>query len=276
MSNPYQCHGVLECRENHDDFDAAAEEICNVGYTVMDSGFAADELQSIRARSMAVYDRQLRECGGEDNLQRMNDAWVARCIISYDDYFVRLAAHAQLLSLVGRLLGDNFILLGQNAIINQPDGKHHQAVWHRDLTYQHFVSSRPLAISAVFCIDDFTAVTGATAVLPASHKVEAFPSRQFVEKHQQTVAAPAGSIIVFDSMLYHRGGDNRSGRTRLGINHIFVLPFFKQQIDLPSALGGKFSDDPRLRRLLGYDSAAPASAYLWRKARIDRASHAAA
>jgi ectoine hydroxylase-related dioxygenase (phytanoyl-CoA dioxygenase family) len=102
--------------------------------------------------------------------------------------------------------------------------------------------------------------------------VEAFPSRAFVEKHQRSVEAKAGSIIVFDAMLYHRGGRNTSGRTRLGINHIFVLPLFKQQIDLPAALGGKFRDDPVLGRLLGYESAPAASAYLWRKSKIERAN----
>jgi ectoine hydroxylase-related dioxygenase (phytanoyl-CoA dioxygenase family) len=138
------------------------------------------------------------------------------------------------------------------------------------LTYQHFVASRPLGISALYCIDDFTAKTGATTVLPASHFIEGFPSRPYVEKHQRLVEAPAGSIIVFDAMMYHRGGENRSGRTRLGINHIFVLPLIKQQIDLPAALGGKFRDDPVLGRLLGYESAAAASAYLWRASKIER------
>jgi ectoine hydroxylase-related dioxygenase (phytanoyl-CoA dioxygenase family) len=202
----------------------------------------------------------------------MYDACIARCTISYDDYFVRLAAHPHLMQLVSRLLGDNFILLGQNAIINRADRQHAQAVWHRDLTYQHFVSSRPLAISALYCIDDFTALTGATMMLPASHRLEVFPSQEYVEKHQKNVEAPAGSIIVFDAMLYHRGGQNLSGRTRLGINHIFVLPLFKQQIDLPRALGGKFKDDPFLRQLLGYESASPASAYLWRMSKIDKAA----
>ena len=91
---------------------------------------------------------------------------------------------------------------------------------------------------------------------------------------QRNVEAKAGSIIVFDSMLYHRGGRNTSGRPRLGINHIFVLPFIKQQIDLPSALGGKFRDDPVLGRLLGYESAPAASAYLWRKVKIERVNNA--
>jgi ectoine hydroxylase-related dioxygenase (phytanoyl-CoA dioxygenase family) len=275
MEGSFRYHGVLQMHQNEDSLEASAEEIRNIGYTVINSGFTAEDLQLIRDKSEAIYARQVQECGGEDNLQRMNDACIARCALSYDDHFVRLAAHQRLLTLIGHLLGENFILLGQNAIINRAEQKHDQVVWHRDLTYQHFVSSRPLAISALYCIDDFTQQTGATTVLPASHKIEAFPSQQFVEKHQQRVEAKAGSVIVFDSMLYHRGGLNQSGRTRLGINHIFVLPLMKQQIDLPSALGGKFRDDPLLSRLLGYTSAPASSAYLWRKDKIDRASRLA-
>jgi ectoine hydroxylase-related dioxygenase (phytanoyl-CoA dioxygenase family) len=271
MESRFKYAGVREVHHNEDDFDAAAEEVRNIGYTVIDSGFSADELQLIRDKSEAIYAQQVWECGGEENLERMMDSSIARCVISYDDYFVRLAAHMGLLRLVAKLLGDNFILMGQNAIINRADRKHDQVTWHRDLAYQHVVCSRPIAISAVYCIDDFTERTGATAVLPASHKVEAFPSRPFVEKHERLVEARAGSIIVFDSMLYHRGSDNRSGATRLGINHIYVLPLIKQQIDLPAALGGKFHDDPVLGRLLGYESASAPSAHLWRKNKIDRA-----
>ena len=272
MDTMFKHHGVREVHHNEDSLDGAAEEIQNIGYSVIDSGFSPEELQVIRAKANAIYARQVRECGGEENLQRMNDACVARCVISYDDYFVRLAAHERLLRLVSKLLGENFILLGQNAIINRADRKHDQVTWHRDLTYQHFVCSRPIAISALYCIDEFSELTGATTVLPASHKVETFPSREFVEKHQRIVEAKAGSIIVFDAMLYHRGSRNNSGRVRLGINHIFVLPFIKQQIELPIALGGKFRDDPVLSRLLGYESSPAASAYLWRKSKIDRAN----
>jgi ectoine hydroxylase-related dioxygenase (phytanoyl-CoA dioxygenase family) len=271
MDSALKVHGVREVHENRDSLDFAAEEIRNIGYTVIDSGFSPETLQLIRDKSDAIYESQVRECGGQHNLELMKDASIARCALSYDEFFVRLAAHESLLRLLTKLLGENFILLGQNAIINRADRNHDQVTWHRDLTYQHFVSSRPLAISALYCIDDFNDRTGATTVLPASHKVEEFPSTSFVEKHKRIVEAPAGSIIVFDAMLYHRGGANNSGRTRLGINHIFVLPFIKQQIDLPAALGGKFRDDPLLKRLLGYESASPTSAYLWRKPKIDRA-----
>ena len=40
---------------------------------------------------------------------------------------------------------------------------HHQSAFHRDLPYQHFTSSRPIAINALFCADEFTNENGATA-----------------------------------------------------------------------------------------------------------------
>jgi len=143
METTFKYHGVREVHENEDGLDAAAEEIRNLGYAVIDSGFSAEELQEIRLKSDAVYALQVRECGGEANLERMKDCSIARCVLSYDDYFVRLAARETLLRLVARLLGENFILMGQNAIINRADRKHDQITWHRDLAYQHFVSSRP-------------------------------------------------------------------------------------------------------------------------------------
>jgi hypothetical protein len=272
MERAFTYHGVREIHHNDTATDGAAEDIRNIGYTTIDSELSSEDLQVIREKSEAIYARQVRECGGEENLFRINDACIGRCALGCDDYFVRLVTNGNLIGLLTKLLGDNFILMSQNAIINQADRKHYQATWHRDLNYQHFVCSRPIAVSALYCIDDFTELTGATTVLPASHKVEAFPSRQFVEKHERIVEAPAGSIIVFDAMLFHRSGYNNSGRTRLGINHIFTLPFIKQQINLPSVLRGKFQDDSLLRRILGYESDPADSPYLWRKRRIDRLS----
>ena len=53
-------------------------------------------------------------------------------------------------------------------------------------------------------------------------------------------------------MVYHKAGNNFSNDFRYGINHMYVLPFIKQQINLPLALKGKHSDEYPLNRILGY------------------------
>jgi ectoine hydroxylase-related dioxygenase (phytanoyl-CoA dioxygenase family) len=123
------------------------------------------------------------------------------------------------------------------------------------------------------CVDDFSEETGGTFVLPASHKTEAFPSEDYVRQHEQVINAKAGSAVVFDSMLYHRGGLNRSRRVRRALNHMYTLPLIKQQISLPKLLNGKFRDDSFLSRFLGYDSESDESVVEFRTRRLARLEH---
>jgi ectoine hydroxylase-related dioxygenase (phytanoyl-CoA dioxygenase family) len=234
-------------------------------------GLSAD-LKLVREKLDEMYEVQTQEIGGVEQLERMNDAHVVRLLLAYDDYFLRLATNATVLAVVQSLLGDYFILMQQNGIINVPDVENYQISWHRDLSYQHFVSTRPLAISAIFCLDDFSEESGGTRVLPASHKIEAFPSQEFLEKNQRTIVARAGSVLVFDSMLYHRSGYNRSTFKRRALNHVYTLPFIQQQISIPDALRGKFSDVEFLRKFLGYKSEPGKNVTQWRNAKIERSS----
>ena len=265
-------HGVRESHRNCDPFDANVEEIQRVGYTVIDSGYSPKELQLIRIKIDAIYDVQVREIGGEDKLKAIKDLDLARGLIAYDHYFLNLAIHPGVMAITRKLLGEVFVLMSQNGIINRPVDQHYQVTWHRDLNYQHFVSSRPLAVSALFVIDDFSELTGGTYVLPASHKLEAFPSTEYALKHQKQVEASAGSILVFDAMLYHRAGDNRSPAVRRGVNHTYTLPLIKQQISFPRMLAGKFSEDSFLRLLLGYEHETDDGVQAWRERKLRSAS----
>jgi ectoine hydroxylase-related dioxygenase (phytanoyl-CoA dioxygenase family) len=269
-------HAIREFHANTGAADFHAEEIRTIGYTVLGSGLDDGQLQAIRDKIDGIYRRQVDEIGGEANLRRINDANMARCLLGYDDSFAALAAHPAMVEVLTRLLGDYYVLMSQNGVINNPADDHYQVTWHRDLNYQHFVSSRPLAVSALYCVDEFSEETGATYVLPASHKNEQFPSDEYVLRHQTSMNAPAGSILMFDAMVFHRAGTNRSGRLRRAVNHIFTLPLVRQQISLPKMLGGKFSDDPFLRKCFGYGIETGESVQQWRKLKLAAALESAA
>jgi ectoine hydroxylase-related dioxygenase (phytanoyl-CoA dioxygenase family) len=187
-----------------------------------------------------------------------------------------MAANPAVAEVIERLLGNYVVLHAQNAIVNRPkDDEYYQHAWHRDLQYRHFTSSRPIGISALNCVDEFSAATGGTNLLAGSHRREDFPSPEFIERHQALAEAEAGSVLIFDSMLYHRAGVNSSGSVRRAVNHIFTLPLIQQQISLPDALGGRFADDPRLRRLLGYEAPPGTSTLDWRMKKLQAAGAAA-
>lgn len=264
--------GVKEFTSAGSQLDQAVEDIKLLGYTIVPDVLNVEELQAAREKIDSIYAQQVDEVGGEQELAAINDAHTARCPLAYDDFFLKVATNPRVLAIVERFLGDYFILMLQNGVINTPSVGNEQnaGYWHRDLNYQHFISTRPISISALFCIDPFSEETGGTFVLPASHKAEAFPSEPFVLQHEKVVDAPAGAAIVFDSMLYHRGGYNRSAKPRRAVNHMYCLPLIKQQISLPKILQGKFSDDPFLSKFLGYTSEPDGSVSEFRKARLAR------
>lgn len=267
MTDPILNFGVTEASVASCDLDVHAEELRLSGYTVLDSGLSVKRIDDLRSRIGPVIARQTEEFGGMEAMERIGDANTARAMLAYDDAFLELVKNQRLLGLVQRLLGGYFILSQQNSIVIHPRETHHQIRYHRDLPYQHFVSSRPLAINALFCADQFTEENGATVAIPGSHKVEPFPSEDAVRKLSKHIVAPAGSFIVLDAMTFHRGGVNLTNRPRHGVNHVFVQPFMRQQIDLPSLLNGRFADDPSVARLLGYGAETATSVIDWRNRR---------
>jgi ectoine hydroxylase-related dioxygenase (phytanoyl-CoA dioxygenase family) len=262
-------YGVLERATATDDIAPHAERIRLAGYTVVAGGFAAAEIADLGARLERVMARQVEEFGAE-RIQAIGDGSTVRCPLVYDDAFLRLAAHPTVLAVCRRLLGDYIVLMQQNGVINPARQPHTQVAYHRDLPYQHFTSSRPLAISALFCIDPFTRENGATTMIPASHHLETFPSDAVAEALDTPVEAAAGSFLVFDSMVFHRAGRNRSEYQRRAVNQVFTIPLIAQQISLPDALHGRYADDPMLARLLGYEAAPAASVEAWRERRSAR------
>lgn len=262
-------YGRIEQTQASDDVARYAEEIAVRGFTVIPDLFSPEELAEWRKKIDSVYHKQEVEFG-RDALIAIQELDLCRAPLLYDFEFMRLATHPLVLSVVKQFLGDWFILNLQNAVINRPNQIHHQSSWHRDLPYQNWVISRPLAINALLAIDEFSEITGGTHVLPFTHKTEVLPSDAYIAANRVVVVVPAGSAIVFDSMLFHRAGANTSQNIRRAVNNLYTTPILKQQYDFPRALGERPDLDPAITRLLGYTSQVPIDVRAWRAARAAR------
>lgn len=252
-------YGVRLTHAATDPLGIATETLRLLGYAVVDAGLSADDLAALRERFAAM---ELAERTGPRAALRaaVGEADILRCPLALDPAFLALAANPRILALCEALIGPGFILNQQNGIVN-PAGveSYSQSPFHRDLPYQHFTSSHPLAINALFCLDPFTEENGATWVIPASHKDAAFLSEAVLQAHRRQITAPAGSFLVLDCMVWHGGGTNRSAQDRRAVNHLYTIAMMRQQIDLPAALGEHFTTDPQLRQLLGFQHPQPRS-----------------
>lgn len=264
-------YGILERRAAGDEVASAAEAIERDGCAVLPGVLTPGEVDDLRAATDDLLDRANAAGGGRERLAAINEADIVRAPLALDDRFLRLAAHPRILAVLEAVLGHYFIVMQQNAVVNPPAGEHnHQSAFHRDLPYQHFTTSRPIAANVLICIDPFDASTGGTFFLPGSHLHEGFPTDDYARSRERQIEAAPGSVLIMNSMLYHRAGTNHSPRRRRGVNTVYALPFVKQQIVLPAMLGGRHADDPRLARLLGYESDPPASVEAWYAGRFAR------
>lgn len=262
-------YGKLNQIQSDSDIDLYVEEIINNGFSIIENVVSPSELELYRSKIDNIYRQQEHEFG-LDKMTALKENNLCRMPLKYDDYFINIATIDIVLSIVERFLGGFYILGLQNAIINRPNEEHHQSSWHRDLPYQNYVISNPLSINSLFCIDDFTEKTGGTVVVPYTHKTEVLPSDKYIYKHAVTATAKAGSVIVFDSMLFHKAGYNSSNIIRRAINNQYQTPIMKQFYDFPKALDGKFSEDKFLAQLLGYTSQTPIDDIEWRNNRMLR------
>ncbi|MGN6580947.1 MAG: phytanoyl-CoA dioxygenase family protein [Bordetella sp.] len=231
-----QSYGVRIRSHAESHIDDVVEQVRNLGYAVLDSGYSQTELTALSRAFDEVHAAYLAK-HGESKLISANEHNTIRALLTQGkNIFLELALSKRLLQTIEKLISGSFILNQQNGVINPPQSEYNQGAWHRDLPYQHFVSSSPLAINALFCLDEFTLDNGATYVLPASHKSEEFPSEVYIKRNAIQVTAKPGNFIILDCMLFHSGGYNKTLQSRRAINHVFNIPYFKQQINLPNNL----------------------------------------
>lgn len=249
---PFANYGVLH-QENHlSESDEIADQVRRIGYAVLDSGYNIDELSHLSEtfnHTRAVYVQKY----GETRLRNANEFYTIRAPLTHGDpAFISLATNSNLLNVLTKLIVGKFILNQQNCVINPPGETYNQGAWHRDLPYQHYISNTPLAVNALFCLDDFTLENGSTFVLPATHQATNYPSELYIQRNALQLEARAGQYILLDCMLFHSGGFNGTKAERRAINQVYTIPYFKQQINLPKLMK-HINLNPDQKELFGFN-----------------------
>jgi ectoine hydroxylase-related dioxygenase (phytanoyl-CoA dioxygenase family) len=103
--------------------------------------------------------------------------------------------------------------------------------------------------NSVWLLDEFTADNGATRVVPGSHRSgrapgEAMSDVRAAHPEEVLLLAPAGTVMVFNSHLWHGGTVNRSTAPRRALHSYFTRRGNSQQLNQ-----GKYIRQETLSRL---------------------------
>jgi ectoine hydroxylase-related dioxygenase (phytanoyl-CoA dioxygenase family) len=148
---------------------------------------------------------------------------------SRDPVFCDLVEHPAALALVKAVLGWPALCSNISANITGPGGG--EMVLHADQLYMPQPWSGAQGLNVVWCVDDFTEDTGATRIVPGSHRLNRTPTEdEAASAATVPLEAPAGTMIAFEGRVWHRTGNNiTADRRRAGIFAWYTGPIYRPQ-----------------------------------------------
>ena len=181
---------------------------------------------------------------------------------------LRLFDLEPIVSLAEALIAPNCHVIHNNSFQSPPGGG--ITTWHQDDAPHYLVTEGEapsnvrlpvLFFTANYYLTDVTEIAhGGTEVIPGSHLFGATPPKvmegtQWASQIRYNLGQ-AGSVVLFNNQVWHRGGPNRSQRTRYITQATYArriighkyYPFMNYQ--MPENV---YRDaNPRLKRLLGF------------------------
>ncbi|MBA2781156.1 phytanoyl-CoA dioxygenase family protein [Billgrantia kenyensis] len=144
---------------------------------------------------------------------------------------------------------------------------------HRDV--RTMIPGYPLKLNMLVMCDDFTADNG-TMMLSGSQYRPDCPSDEEFERNHERLIAPAGSVVLFHSTLWHKGAHIEGPHNRVALTVGYGRAYVKPHMDYARMLGEKYGEclSPLTRQVLGYNSRVPVNLDEWYRPVEKRLYHA--
>jgi hypothetical protein len=201
------------------------------GFLPLSGILTLDHLGRLRARIddllQAEGDQAGTEFRQEPGTERLSD------LVNKGAVFDNCYTHPRLLAGIAHVLGADFKLSSLNYRAALP-GQGHQAL-HTD--WSEPVSAGQFRVcNSIWLLDDFTPQNGPTRVVPGSHQRGTLPKDEVADAaaphpDEVTLLAPAGTVVIFNSHLWHGGTLNRTAVRRRALHAYFCRRTERQQID---------------------------------------------
>ncbi len=265
------------------DIDHAKDDMDAFGYCLLKDALSKNQLSAIRHR---LLEQLAAEEQQGFSLKLPDGKQLVRFLINKGKVFLDPILYEGLHSIVKHVLGKSYLLSSYHAHFAHPGGTtnfHTDQFWmppptnehrettvkpgsitregnrghniHGDALKQNKSISPAVVCNAMWMIDDFTTVNGATLVVPGSHLSGREPDNEH-DVHANWVSAEgeAGTVCIFEGRTWHSTGVNATATPRIGLTTNFCAPQFRQQDNSPFGVRPEVLEDApdRLMELLGF------------------------
>lgn len=215
---------------------AEKQSLDDLGYVVLRGMFDAVQTAAFRQRLAELAAEEGAEAGKEAHQEkgviRLAD------LINKDPIFHCCFTHPRLLAAARHVLGDSFRVDSLNARCSLPGDGHQQL--HADwgsadpAEWEAVRQGRYFGMNSLWLIDPFTPENGATRVVPGTHRSGRVPRDEMPDPlaahpRETLLLEPAGTVVAFNSHLWHGGTLNRTGELRR-VLHMAFVPRHRQQL----------------------------------------------
>ena len=234
------------------DRDDHAARLETQGYTVIRDALDRELVDALRA-DIERLERDLAVAPAENLFEGLRTRRVYN-LLARGKVYERAVEQDRILEILGGLLGKGFLVSTVSSIAIEP-GETAQPIHADDMLIPLPRPHIPLTSTVMIALTDFTEENGATRVIPGSHRREAVP--EMLKPYDDAIPVPMerGGALLYNGSLWHGGGANRTGETRVGLAIGFCVGWMRQQenqqLGIPREVAKGFS--ARLRKLCGYN-----------------------
>jgi len=193
------------------------------GYLPLDNILTKGEVTYLRDRLDKIAESEGAAAGSElhteEGTVRLGN------LLDKDPLFEKFITTPRVLAAITHVIGTNIQLSSLSSRAAQPNG-HGQQILHADWK-EAVEPGNYFVCNAAWLIDDYSEENGGTRVIPGSHRCGESPQDVLADPladhpDQVIFTGRAGSVIVFNSHLWHGGRTNHSNGLRRGVLSYFV------------------------------------------------------
>lgn len=214
------------------------EKLKRDGFYVVENVIPEDEVDAVRQAIVAAQARKHAEseaalAATRAKGHRVGAEGVAslRQVINVTQIFAPYLASRKIMDVVDALFGPYARVSCTDCVINYPGNE--RGYWHADWPYNatnasHISSPYPdalLHLSSIWMLTAFNEKNGGTFLVPGSHRWLDNPAAGGMEDVDQDASYPtemqvkgtAGSVLIYDSRLWHAVASNQSDQPRVAL-----------------------------------------------------------